>query len=253
MLGMLESMEVPFEVIDAATDVETAVARAVDTMARTSGPYVFAVREGAFSDYAFRGEPNDYPLRREQAIDILLDAVDGGDVVVCTTGKASRELYELRDKRDERGRADFLTVGGMGHCSQIALGVALQRPEKTVFCLDGDGAALMHMGGLATIGRLAPSNFVHVMINNGAHESVGGQATGAFQIDWPAVAGACGYRAVRKVENPDQFAAVIAELPDLPRPVFLEVRTAQGSRKDLGRPKSSPGENKHQFQKALGL
>jgi phosphonopyruvate decarboxylase len=251
MLELVKGMEIPYSIIDGASDIDAELAKAMQTL-RENRPYVFAVREGAFGDYKLQAKAkNDFPMTREGAIEAVLDLTGPNDVVVCTTGKASRELYELRIKRQEAARADFLTVGAMGHCSQIALGVALNKPNKKVFCLDGDGAMLMHMGGLATIGRLAPKNFIHVMINNGAHESVGGQETGAFDLDWISIAKAAGYRAAYKATNTSELASVVKTVATLTGPVFIEACTSQGSRKELGRPKSTPLENKQQFMTAL--
>jgi phosphonopyruvate decarboxylase len=252
MLDMLKSMEIPYEIIDGSSDIEQKISHAVSVMTEKKRPFVFAISEGTFGDYKLKGgEKNTYPLTREAAIDNLLNSVEAKDVVVCTTGKASRELYELRIKRQEFERADFLTVGAMGHCSQIALGVALQKLNKKVFCFDGDGAVLMHMGSLATIGRLAPKNYIHIMINNGAHESVGGQNTGAFLVDWSAVARACGYKSTFIAKDLNELQNVTKQIVNSEGPVFFEIRTSQGSRKELGRPKSTPIENKEQFMKAL--
>lgn len=253
MLEMLKSMEVPFEILDKqTTDLTQKISEAMNTVREKKCPFVFAIREGTFTEYKFQGaEKNSYPLTREAAIETVLDYVGKHDVVVCTTGKASRELYELRQKRGEKNRADFLVVGAMGHCSQIALGIALQRTEKKVFCLDGDGSTIMHMGALTTIGRLAPRNFIHIVINNGAHESVGGQPTGAFQVDLMGVAKMCGYKTVLSFSESETLNQTLAAALDQEGPVFMEVRTSQSSRKDLGRPQSTPLENKKQFMQAL--
>jgi phosphonopyruvate decarboxylase len=253
MEGLLKSMEIPYEVLDAdSKDLSASIDRANESMRKRSAPYVLLMREGCFSEYAFKGaEPNPYPLSREQAIDVVLDACGPEDVVICTTGKASRELFELRKKRHEANRADFLVVGSMGHASQIALGMALQRPKRKVICIDGDGSLLMHTGGMATIGRLKPKNLVHVLINNGAHESVGGQGTGAFDVDWPAIAKAFRYADAKMHLDEAGLRQAIAQLKADAGPVLIEVRTKQGSRRDLGRPTSTPLENKQQLMKAL--
>ncbi len=253
MEEMLKSMEVPYEIVGAdAQDLASTIDRAASSMKARSAPYVLLMREGCFGPYDFKGaEPNPYPLSREEAINVVLDACGPKDVVVCTTGKASRELFELRKKRDEKDRADFLVVGSMGHASQIALGIAMQRPDRKVICLDGDGSLLMHTGGMATIGRLAPKNFIHVLINNGAHESVGGQGTGAFDIDWPGIAKAFRYPSAQVLSDEASLRKAVASLKDAAGPALLEVRTKQGSRKDLGRPSSTPLQNKQQLMKAV--
>lgn len=253
MPEMFRSMEIPGDTIGPdSKDFEAQLDRAVVTMREKRCPYVLSIRKDTFDAYKLKTkEKNPYVMTREAAIEAILDAVGADDVVVATTGKASRELYELRQKRGEKDRADFLVVGSMGHCSQIALGVALEKPNKRVFCLDGDGAAIMHMGGFTTIGRLAPKNLFHILINNGAHESVGGQSTGAFALDWSAIAKASGYVAASTVDTADTLKQAVAAMTSAVGPLLLEVRTCQGSRADLGRPKSTPLENKNQFMRAV--
>ncbi len=253
MLQMLTSMEIPYEIIDAGDlDWAAKIERAQMHLREKGGAFVLAVREGAFGAYELKtSDCRSYEMSREVAIDLILNQVAPRDAVVCTTGKASRELFELRKKREETARADFLVVGGMGHASQIALGIALEKTDRRVFCLDGDGAALMHMGGMSTIGRLKPENFVHVLINNGAHESVGGQPTGAFELDWSAIAKANAYQECFKVETAPQLQSALGIISQKKGPMLIEVRTCQGSRKDLGRPTTSPVENKLQVMRAL--
>jgi phosphonopyruvate decarboxylase len=251
MLPMLESMEIPYSIIDSKADYKAEIKKALEVMREEKRPYVLAIKEGSFEEYKYKGgKPNEFKLTREEAIETVLKFTTKDDAVVCTTGKASRELYEARIRSHEVGRADFLTVGAMGHSSQIALGVALQKKDRKVFCIDGDGALLMHMGSFATIGRLSPKNFIHVMINNGAHESVGGQDTGAFEIDWQNIAKACGYKKTFSLESKSEIEVLnLKEAFD--GPIFIEIKVSQGSRKDLGRPKSTPIENKNQFMQVL--
>jgi phosphonopyruvate decarboxylase len=192
-------------------------------------------------------------MSREAAIEAILDAGAGGGAVqefyFSTTGMVSRELYELREKYNAGHDRDFLTVGSMGHATQIALSVALQKPELSDTCIDGDAAALMHMGALATIGVRKPRNLRHIVLNNGAHDSVGGQPTIALQIDLPAIARAAGYRQVYTVKALEELRRVLADSAAATGgkregPVFIEVKVRKGARKDLGRPRSSPIENK---------
>jgi len=174
-----------------------------------------------------------------------------GDIIVSTTGKTSRELFEIREQNGQSHQYDFLTVGSMGHSSSIALGIALNKPGTRIWCIDGDGAALMHMGALALIGAKAPSNLVHVIINNGAHESVGGQPTVARQIDFQKIALGCGYKEVYRATCSDELENVILQIPRLQGPVLLEVIAAVGSRSNLGRPTTTPTENKNAIMKYL--
>ena len=151
-------------------------------------------------------------LLREDAIRIVASAIGPCDVIVSSTGMISRELFEYREATGEGHSRDFLTVGSMGHASQIALGVALEQPERRVWCFDGDGAVIMHMGSMATVATKAKSNFVHVVFNNGAHDSVGGQPTVGLQIDLPGVARALGYRNVYSVSNKDELLNVLNQM-----------------------------------------
>jgi len=164
---------------------------------------------------------------------------------------ASRELFEEREARNMGHEKDFLTVGSMGHASQIALGIALSKPKKNVYCLDGDGALLMHLGGLAIIGTQKVENFKHIVINNGDHDSVGGQSTVGLDIDIPSIAKSCGYKKTFTVSTFEDLKAYLKILVEAKGPVLLEVKVRKGARKDLGRPTTSPIENKDMFMKFL--
>ena len=213
------------------------------------GQCAILVRDGALS-YPKRKYTNDYPLRREDAIARVLDAA-GDAVIVATTGKTGRELFELRAARSEDHAHDFLTVGSMGHASAIALGIALHRPNRRVIVLDGDGASLMHMGIMATIGAASPPNLVHMLLNNEAHESVGGAPTAAGSVNFPAIAEHLGYHVLKTAATADALTRALTELRDAHALTFLEVRTAIGSRADLGRPTTTPHENKEALMNTL--
>jgi len=177
----------------------------------------------------------------------VIESLGERDVLISTTGMPSREVYEYRSKRGEGHQRDFLTVGGMGHASQIALGIALQKPGRPVYCLDGDGALLMHMGALAITGALKPRNFKHIIVNNGAHDSVGGQPTVAFDVDVPGIAHASGYESVFCAQTKQELQSRLAELQRSSGPSLLEVRVRCGARKDIGRPVTTPSQNKNAF------
>ncbi len=236
------------QVVDVAGAVRDLVASAVDG----GTPAALVVPPGRFAAYRRQGSPvARFGLKREAAIEAVLTATAERDVVVCTTGMASREVFEYRDRANEGHGRDFLTVGGMGHASQIALGLALARPDRTVHCLDGDGAALMHLGALAIIGTRGPANLRHVIFNNGAHDSVGGQPTAGFSVDLTAIAAACGYRATRRVESLAAIGEAMAELASTPGPTLLEIRIDPGARSDLGRPTATPAQNKADLMEFL--
>lgn len=251
---MLDVMEIPWHTLDADTpDPAALVAKAMEQMRQTGGPVAVLVRKAAFAPYELQQTAtNPYPLVREQAIERVVQRLQPQDLVVATTGMAARELYEYRVKRGEGAGSDFLTVGAMGHAASIALGLARTQAQRRVVCLDGDGAVLMHMGGLAVIGQSQQRNFLHVVLNNGAHDSVGGQSTCALAIHIAAIAKACGYPQVRVADTPEAIDAALAELLDTPGPCLLEIRINKGARKDLGRPKSTPADNRNALMAQLG-
>lgn len=254
--AMLESMEIPFEVLDGDAQEADRIGRAAVQKARErSAPVAILVRKGAFGKAEERRQPTprgDDMLEREQAIEVVTGTLPSAATVVSTTGHISRELYEQRERAGQSRASDFLTVGCMGHSSQIALGIALTKRDAPVVCLDGDGAALMHMGGLATIGTSDAENFVHVVLNNGVHGSVGGQPTVGFDISLTDVARACGYKTVRgPVTSEADIRNAVAELLQSKGPAFLEVHVKPGARADLGRPKETPAENKRLFTERL--
>jgi phosphonopyruvate decarboxylase len=253
MLAQLDALEIPAIVLSPdLPEAERAVADLVAGMQAGGGPAAIVVRDGTFSPYPAPRPGGGYALGREEALQAIIDALGPDDVVVSTTGKTSRELFEYRKARGDGHDRDFLTVGSMGHSSQIALGIALAAPDREVICIDGDGAAIMHLGALAILGTRKPRRFRHVLINNGAHDSVGGQPTVGFQVDLPAVAIACGYRAVRRVETLGDLRTALEELAQIEGPTLLEVRVRTGARSDLGRPTSTPLENKAAFMAFLG-
>lgn len=210
----------------------------------------FVIRKGALAFDEKISYANSFVMRREAVLRKIVD-VAAQDFIIATTGKTGRELFELREANGQNHAHDFLTVGSMGHCSSIALGLALHRPEKNFWCVDGDGALLMHMGALAVIGAAKPQNLIHVVINNGAHESVGGMPTAAANVDLPKVAQACGYSEVFKATTFDELEKILQRALAARTLTFLEVECAIGSRKDLGRPTTTPAQNKAAFTAQL--
>jgi phosphonopyruvate decarboxylase len=248
-LPLLEALGIPFAVVD-ASNWTVAVAKAVVHLREAGTPYALVVRKNTFSEWQ-SGEPRPrrYPLKREAALEAILDAVGQDAVIVCSTGKASREVFEIRQRRGEGHANDFLTVGSMGHTSSIALGMALGTP-RTVVCIDGDGALLMHLGATAVTAQHAPDNLRYIVINNGAHESVGGQPTVALDIDVPAILRASGFSVIDTVEDAQRVASAVKEVLRTPRGAIM-VLTDQGSRPDLGRPTVSPQQNKDDLMQLL--
>ncbi|MBI4514583.1 MAG: phosphonopyruvate decarboxylase [Deltaproteobacteria bacterium] len=252
-IPLLQTLEIPWDILPEGEGAAAAcLQRIVKTAIARSGPAAVVVRDGAFAPYQRRHKEADrYALSREEALKLIVGSAGPHDILVSSTGKMSRELYEYRVQRGENPGRDFLCVGAMGHASQIALGIAMAKPQRRVLCLDGDGALLMHMGSLAVIGQQGPANFVHVVLNNGAHESVGGQPTAGFSTDLPGVARSCGYRIVASADNAPKLVAALEQLKSSAGPQLLEVRVALGARADLGRPATSPRQNKQQFMEFL--
>ncbi len=247
--GQLELLEIPCRLLDADSDHEALIEEIFNVMRRNLAPAAFLVRKGTFRPFAANAASPAAGMRREEALREIMALARADDLVIATTGKTSREIFEIRKQRGERHN-DFLTVGSMGHASSIALGVALGNPRRRVICLDGDGAMLMHMGALPIIGNLKPANLIHVLLNNAAHESVGGQPTVAGRIDWEALSRACGYRGYHRA---DHLAALRACWPAMTRtqgPQLLEIRIAVGARRDLGRPTLTPEQMKTAFMEA---
>lgn len=255
--ALLDAMEIPYKCLTGEAGQATDFARwAVNKARERGGPVALLVHKGAFDKSGICREPCDrdkLPLSREEAISLVMDAVKPETTIVSTTGMISRELYELRALKKQKRNSDFLTVGSMGHASQIALGIALAKPQSEVICLDGDGAALMHTGGFGSIGASSLNNYLHIVLNNGAHDSVGGQPTVAFAVSLAGIAKACGYTEVPEpVSTKEELADALSTLAATPGRRFLEVRVRPGARADIGRPKESPVENKRLFMQHLG-
>ena len=251
-IRLLEDMDVrPFIVDKDTTEAELQeVMSDFHSVLRNGKCAAFVVRKGALSYAGKVGYRNDYAMTREEIIRRIVRVSDA-DPIVSTTGKASRELFEIRVANNQGHQYDFLTVGSMGHASSIAMGVALNQPKRKIWCVDGDGAALMHMGAMAVIGAHRPSNLVHVVINNGAHETVGGMPTVAGKIDLVAIAKACGYPNAVSVDCPESLDDALNEAKRRQALSFIEAKCAIGARENLGRPTSTALENKREFMRYL--
>ena len=254
--GLLNVMGVNYEVLSKEEDK---AAKQIEKAAKAlANKEVFAlvIEKDTFEDYKLQNvEMNDLTMSREEAIQTVAAALGEKDCIVSTTGMISRELFEYRAAMNQGHERDFLTVGSMGHASQIALGIALAQPERRVWCFDGDGAAIMHMGSMAIVANKAPKNYVHVVFNNGAHDSVGGQPTVGLKIDLPAVAKAVGYKATISVESKEelvkQLSTLNSQLSTVGGPILLEVQVRKGNRKELGRPTTTPIQNKEALMSFL--
>lgn len=249
---LLEDMDISVFIVDAqTTEAELTQAMAQFRPLLDQGKDVaFVVKKGAITYDQPVAYHNANSLLREEIIRHIAAAA-GTDPIVSTTGKASRELYEIRDANHQGHQYDFLTVGSMGHASSIALAIAIQKPGTKLWCVDGDGAALMHMGAMAVIGSVQPANLVHIIINNGAHETVGGMPTVAAHTDIISIAKACGYPCAMTASTMDELDKALQEARQANTLCLIEVKCAIGARADLGRPKTSAKENKRQFMEYL--
>jgi len=244
-LKLLEAMDIPYEILSSdESKVLNQINTCFDFISKNNAPYALVVKKDTFAHYSLKNNEREKLglMSREEAIEELIKASKKNEIFFSTTGMASRELYEIRDKYKIDHSHDFLTVGSMGHTSHIALSVALQKPDRNVTIIDGDGAVLMHMGAIAAIGVKKLKNFRHIVINNGVHDSVGGQPTIAQRVNLCDIALACGYKYARRVESREKFLNVLSEQKE--SPAFIEVFVKKGARKDLGRPKISPVDNK---------
>lgn len=250
---LFETLAVSYRVVDQNTteeEMDAVLKTAGETLAQ-GGQFALIVKKGTFE----KEEPfvwsNDNSMVREETLGRILRALSRDAVIVSTTGKISRELYEQSDAIYGGHENIFMTVGGMGHASMIALGIAEKRPDRKIVCIDGDGAALMHMGALPFIAARAPKNFYHIVINNMAHESVGAMPTGCQKASFAKIAAAAGYRKTDKLETPEAVERIGSLVREDEGPVLLEIPVSLGARSDLGRPKESARENKEDFMEFL--
>lgn len=243
--GLLNTMGINFDVLSKEEDkAEKQITKAAKAL-QNKEVYALVIEKDTFEDYKLQNvEKNDLTMSREEAIQTVAASLGEKDCIVSTTGMISRELFEYRAAMNQGHERDFLTVGSMGHASQIALGIALAQPERKVWCFDGDGAAIMHMGSMAIVANKAPNNYVHVVFNNGAHDSVGGQPTVGLKIDLPAVAKAVGYAQTFSVDSQASLSDVLRKVNGIEGPILIEVKVKKGNRKDLGRPTTTPIQNK---------
>lgn len=251
-LKLLEDMDIAAFVIDKKTKEEEVQSKLLEykKLWQKGKQCAFVICKGALEADCKVEYQNANVMKREEIIRRIV-AVTGEDPIVSTTGKASRELFEIREANGQTHGYDFFTVGSMGHSSSIALGIAVNEPEKKVWCIDGDGSALMHMGAMAVIGATQPKNLVHIVINNGAHETVGGMPTVAGKIDLVQIARGCGYPNAVSADNFENLDETLKEAKKAAGLSFIEVKCAIGARSDLGRPTTTPEENKKAFMESL--
>jgi len=252
-IDLMHTLGIPYKIISKDdVDYTSKISMCIEMAKSENRPTALLIKKGTFDKYnneTLVTKKNE--MKREEALEIILGNLDDKTIVVSTTGKTSREIFEIRQKNDQAHEQDFLTVGSMGHCSSIALGIAMAKPNRNVVCIDGDGAMLMHLGSLTTIANLKLNNFRHILMNNEVHESVGGQKTAAQDINLSAVINAMGTYKLFKAESPSELKLITTDFLSCTGPSFLEVKIKPGSRDDLGRPTITPANNKEKFMQFL--
>ncbi|MEX0920630.1 MAG: phosphonopyruvate decarboxylase [Candidatus Pacearchaeota archaeon] len=252
-LELLDLLGIKYKILpDNIEEAIEVVNELIEDARKKNMPNAVVVRKGTFSSYELKDKSSKrYSLTREEVIGEIAGILNEEDIIVSTTGKASRELFEYRERKGQSHEKDFLTVGSMGHSSQIALGIALKKQNRKVYCFDGDGSLIMHMGSLAIIGQQAQKNLIHIVLNNGSHESVGGQPTAGFETDFVKIAKSCNYSEAWCVQDIEDLRKKLEILKGKEGPILLEIRVNSSSRKDLGRPTTSPIKNKKDFMDFL--
>lgn len=253
-LPLLETMEIKYTILSKdENEFTNQLNDVIKYMAKTKESFAFVVEKDTFEDYKLQNNQQyeNLEMSREEAIQIVANSLDENTVIVSTTGMISRELFEYRANSNQTHEKDFLTVGSMGHASQIALGIALEKSNHKIYCFDGDGAAIMHMGSMAIIGSKHPENYIHIIFNNGAHDSVGGQPTVGLQINIPEIAKALNYKKVFSIKDRMSLKEVLNKINGEKGPIMLEIQVKKGNRKDLGRPTTTPIQNKEALMKFL--
>lgn len=253
MERLLEACDLPTIIIHAGIkNIDEVLRSAVKLTITNNQPVVLLVKKGTFGPYKLKNVlPDIAESTREDAIKMIVETSNADDIFISTTGMPSRELFEIRVKNQQSHEKDFLTVGSMGHANMIALGVA-RNTDRHVLCIDGDGASIMHLGNLTSTGQSGAENLIHIILNNAAHDSVGGQPTCANSINLPLIAKACGYTSVKSMTKPEDMLSYIDQIKTQPGPHFLEVKVKKGSRTNLGRPTTNPRQNKEAIMKVLG-
>jgi phosphonopyruvate decarboxylase len=252
-LPLLETLEVPYEILPSENKAAQKVLKKMHALAMTkSRPVALIIQSDVIEEYSSVKKSSDFNLGREETIGLIVQNLPKNSLVVSTTGKISRELYEIRVKNGQKP-SDFYTVGSMGCSASIGLGIALQKSKKSIFVLDGDGAVIMQMGALSTIGHYQPKNLIHIVLDNESYDSTGGQPTNSPFVNFSQIAKDCGYRWTKQINDSRGLISALKNISKAKGPALLAVKVRKGSRKDLGRPETTPAENKKTFMKKVKL
>lgn len=252
-IPLLETLEIPYRILPADSEgAEEVIRDSIKQASENHKPVALVIKSDILEKYSPEKKAiKQYSLSREEAIKIAAHSLNSLEIIVSTTGKASRELFEYREHQGIGHQKDFLMVGSMGLALSTGAEIAFQKPERKVFIFDGDGAALMSLGSLATVGNYKPSNLYHIIFDNSSYESTGGQPTFSENIDFEKIALACGYRKSVTAKTKEELEGFLKEMKSAEGPYLLVVKVNSSSRKDLGRPTTTPLENKKAFMEFL--
>jgi phosphonopyruvate decarboxylase len=252
-LDLLDILGIPYSILsDDLDELKQSLKEAKKYMDEKNLPYAFVVKKGTFKEYkSFSDNKEDYELNLEEALNIIMKEIEKESIIISTTGKISRELFEYREKLKQSHKRDFLNIGAMGHSSQIALGIALEKSKKRVYCFEGDGSLIMHMGSLAIIGQISPKNLIHIIFNNESHDSVGGPPTAGGIINIAKIAENCGYRIAFRAKTKEELLEKLNKIKNNEGPSLLEIKIRKGTKNNLGRPTKTTLESKKEFMDFL--
>ena len=253
LLPLLETLKVPYNVLEPdVNQIENDCKKALIYFKNNQGPYAFIIRSNFFENYPMKDKVQfNYELVRDEVINLILDNASESDIIVSSTGYISREVYEYREARKKDHNKSFYNVGSMGCACSIGLSIALQKSDRRIIVLDGDGAIIMQMGAFTTIGKYSPSNFVHIIFDNNAHESTGGQPTNSATVNFVKIALAANYKRGKEIKTKKDLIDAIPEIKSEKGPIIFVIKIKMGTKPNLKRPEKSPIELKQDFIKNL--
>ncbi|MFX1321995.1 MAG: phosphonopyruvate decarboxylase [Promethearchaeota archaeon] len=248
-LPLLDTLQIPYSILEPDLSVvKNELIKAINYFNDNKGPYAFIFQRGFFKDYEMKfKQSNRYNLTTKEVIQLIMDNLNHKEIIVSTTGYITRELYEYRESKNKDHHKSFYNIGSMGCASSIGLSIALHKPKNRVIVFDGDGAAIMQMGAFTTIGKNSPTNFVHIILDNEAHESTGGQPTNSPNVDFVNVALASNYKWSTRVETSEELLKSIDNIKNRKGPILILIKIKMNSRSELKRPTKSPKEYKEGF------
>ncbi len=251
MLPLLDTLEIPYSILEPnVKQIEKTLKNALNYLEKNNSPYAIVLRKNFFDNYELkRNIVNNYELTREEALNLIMKNIKDDDIVISTTGFTSRELFEYREANKKDHYKSFYNIGSMGCASSIGLSIAIQRPERKIFVFDGDGAAIMQLGVFTTVGNYSPSNFIHIIFDNHAHESTGGQPTNSHSINFLQTAIACNYKSGIIVKSREELINALNGVKKQKGPFILVIKIKKRHRTDLGRLNKTLIEYKEEFKK----